>query len=114
MDDPIGQGLHMEFSDPVKLTSWVKAALGELKNSIQADLKENRVLAYMSRWREPEELNYRALYVLFIATPDEIPHVLSGDTPNGFAAIYRSVNNVIMGNRWRLLASPGMDSICYC
>lgn len=109
MDDPIVQGLHMEFSDPVKLTSWVKAALGELINSIHADLKENRVLAYMSRWRQPEELYYRALYVLFIATPDEIPHVLSGDTPNGFAAIYRSVNNVIMEDRGTLeKLQPGL------
>jgi hypothetical protein len=56
MDDPIVQGLHKEFSDPIRLTSWVKAALGELINSIHSDLKANRLLAYMSRWRQPEEL----------------------------------------------------------
>jgi hypothetical protein len=99
MDDPIVQGLHAEFSDPVKLTSWVKTALGELINSIRADLQANRLLAYMSRWRQPEELYYRALYVLFIATPDELPHVLSGDPPNGFTAIYKLVNQKIMDGR---------------
>jgi hypothetical protein len=102
MDDPVVKALNEEFSDPVKLASWVKTALGELINSMKADLQADRILAYMSRLRQSEELYHRALYVLFIASPKEIPHVLSGEMPNGFAAIYKRVNRGILDDRGNL------------
>src|SRR6266851_4101254 len=96
MDDPLVQGLHREFSPPQKLAFWTRAAIGELINSVQSDLSDNRVLAYVSRWRQLEELYYRALYVIFIAKDVELPHIFSGEMPNGFAAIYRAVNRDIL------------------
>ena len=41
----------------------------------------------------------RCVYVLLLATPDEIPHVLSGETPNGFDFIYAKVNEAVMSGR---------------
>jgi len=99
MDDPLVQGLHREFSPPQKLAFWTRAAIGELINSVQSDLSDNRVLAYVSRWRQLEELYYRALYVIFIAKDVELPHIFSGEMPNGFAAIYRAVNRDILAGR---------------
>lgn len=79
----MGQALHAAFSDPAKLASWVKTVLDELINSMKQDLEADRIAAYMSRLRQTEELYTRALYVLFVASPEEVAHVLSGDMPNG-------------------------------
>jgi hypothetical protein len=94
-DNPIVQALSTRFSDPRELTMWFKAAIEELRHSMQRDLGEKKWFAYMTRWRQPEELYYRALYVLFLAKADELPHIFSAEVPNGFTAIYRAVNREI-------------------
>jgi hypothetical protein len=102
MNDPVVQGLSREFSDPHKLSFWVKGAIAELGHSMQRDLQENRIFAYLSRMRQPEELYYRALYALFIAKENELPHLFSGDAPNSLSAIYEAVNREILDNRGAL------------
>jgi hypothetical protein len=82
----------------------------ELISSLETDLQERRVFAYLSRLRQTEELYYRALYVLFIAKPQEVPHVFSGALPNGFRAIYRAVNSHIFEGRGELeTPQPGLS-----
>jgi hypothetical protein len=106
IDGPVGQALNSTFSDPAKLAARVKTALGELINSMKQDLDADRTVAYMSRLRQTEELYHRALYVLLIASPEEVQHVLSGDTPNSYMAIYRRVNKEILDNRGSALNAP--------
>jgi hypothetical protein len=90
------------FADPAQLTAWVKACIFELLGSVADDVKNHRLFAYMTRWRQPEELYYRTLYVLFVADEGELPHVFSGDMPNGFRAIWRRVNDVVFEGRGTL------------
>src|SRR6266852_6765231 len=105
MDDSIVQGVSHEFSDPKKLAMWFKVGISDLRASMQRDLEEGRIFAYLARWRQPEELYCRALYVLFIAKPDELPHLFSGEMPNSFREIYRAVNQEIFEGRG-ILESP--------
>jgi hypothetical protein len=61
--------------------------------------------------RQPEELYFRTLYILFIASDDEIPHVLSGDLPNSFSQIYKAVNEAILEGRGEMTeVKPGLVS----
>ena len=91
------------FAAPDRMTRWVQAAMLELRDSICRDLAENKLFAWYSRLRQPEELYYRTLYVLFIATDDEVPHILSGDMPNSFSALYAQVNKIILEGRGEVL-----------
>lgn len=65
----------------------MKICIAELRNSVADDVNSGRLYGYITRWRQPEELYYRTLYVLFVADENEVQHVLSGEMPNGFAAI---------------------------
>ena len=61
--------------------------------------------------RQPEELYFRTLYILFIASDGEIPHILSGDLPNSFSQIYNAVNEAILEGRGEMTeVKPGMVS----
>lgn len=61
--------------------------------------------------RQPEELYFRAMYILFIAAEPEIPHILSGDKPNSFSQIYEKVNEVILEGRGDITeVKPGLVS----
>jgi hypothetical protein len=61
--------------------------------------------------RQPEELYFRTLYILFLATDDEVPHILSGDLPNYFSQIYNKVNKVILEGRGEMTeVKPGLVS----
>jgi hypothetical protein len=79
-------GLHHQFSQPPVLAEWVKCCITELINSIIDDANKGRCFAYLTRWRQPEELYHRALYILFVANKAEIPHIVSGELPNSFSA----------------------------
>jgi hypothetical protein len=76
--------------------------IAELRNSVRDDVNGGRLFAYLTRWRQPEELYFRTLYVLFVAEADEVPHVLSGELPNGFTAIWRKVNEHVLEGRGTL------------
>ena len=97
--DKIGKALVQEFSPPAKMTSWALGAMAELRNSICQDLQEGRLLAFYTGLRLPEELYIRVLYALFIASPEELPHILSGETPNDLSNLYTRVNSTVFEGR---------------
>lgn len=108
-ESEVVQGLLRAFADPAQLASWVKGCIAELRDSVRDDVNNGRLFAYLTRWRQPEELYYRTLYVLFVADENEIPHVLSGELPNGFTAIWRKVNECVLEGRGALEKSqPGL------
>lgn len=110
VDDPIVKALMMEFSPPEKMTAWVLAAMAELRESICRDLEAKKVFAWHSRLRQPEELYIRTLYALFVASEKELPHVISGDTPNGLSRLYSEVNRVVFDGIGLLQVSqPGLN-----
>jgi len=107
--DPIVQGLILQFAPPEKMAIWTRVAIAELRESICRDMAENRVFAWYSRLRLPEELYVRTLYALFIATDKELIHILSGVTPNDLSPLYSKVNEVVFEGRGLLQASqPGL------
>jgi hypothetical protein len=111
LENEVVQGIIRAFSDPVQLTSWVKMCIAELRNSVADDIKSGRLYGYITRWRQPEELYYRTLYVLFVAEENAVPHVLSGEMSNGFVAIWRRVNEVVFEGRGTLeKPQPGLMS----
>ena len=94
--------LHHTFSEPERLTQWVKHCIVELIQSVIDDVNNRGFFAYLTRWRQPEEMYYRALYMLFIADKSAIPHIVSGEPPNSFSATWESVNKMIMEGRGSL------------
>ena len=98
------------FAKPEYLAALVHDAIGKLGDSILRDLQDRNFFAFQSRLRQPEELYIRTLYVLFIATPEELPHIFSSALPNGFTKLYREVNRVIFEGRGPLeVSQPGLN-----
>jgi len=88
-----------EFGKPERLTLWTRTAMAELSHSISRDLQEKKIFAWLSRLRQPEEIYVRTLYTLFIASQEELPHIVSGATPNGMMGYYRQVNKLVFEGR---------------
>lgn len=91
---------------PATIIDWTKRCMVELIQSVIADVNApgtGRMFAYLTRWRDPEELYYRVLYALLVAPSSHLPHIFSGELPNGFSAIWRKVNETILENRGELL-----------
>lgn len=108
MDDEIVSALHEQFlKDRTSLALWTKSCIAEIMQSVADDLRQGRCFAYLTRWRQPEELYHRALYIMFVASPDEIPHVISGETPNNFSDVWRKVNEVVFEGKGNLLTLLG-------
>jgi hypothetical protein len=108
-DDPTVKGLCHNFSDPAKLALWTAASIAELGNSMATNLVAERNFALITRSRQPEELYIRALYAIFIATPDELAHMMSDMLPNGFRNMYRKVNQLVFEGRGLLeVSQPGL------
>ena len=84
--------------------------MAELRESICRDLADKKVFAFHTRIRQPEELYIRALYALFVATNEELPHILSGATPNGLSSLYREVNRIVFDGRGLLLLQQAGQS----
>ncbi len=110
LDDPIVKALMLEFGPPEKMTQWTLAAMAELRETICRDLIDKKAFAFHTRVRQPEELYIRTLYALFVATNGEIPHILSGATPNGLSSLYREVNRVVFEGRGLLLVQQAGQS----
>lgn len=107
--DPQTAGLIHEFTQPERMTYWVLGGMAELRNSIDRDLKDRQMLAFLTRLRQPEELYVRTLYALFTATEKELHHILSGEMPNGLSGMYHKVNEVIFEGRGLLFVQqPGL------
>lgn len=96
------QGLHQTFSNPTKLAQWVKMCIVELIQSTIDDVNNHRFFGYLTRWRQPEELYYRALHMLFVADEASIPHRVSGELPNSFSTLWTEVNRVVFDGRGSL------------
>jgi hypothetical protein len=99
---PTVAAMHQYFSKPDELAGWFKSSIVELIQSAIDDLKKGRFFAYLTRWRTPEELYYRALYILFVADEAAIPHVVSGELPNSFSAIWKAVDRKIFDGKGEL------------
>ena len=84
----------MRFS-PADIIDWTKRCILELVQSVIDDVNKRRIFAYLTRWRDPEELYIRVLYALFVAPSDHLPHIFSGEWPNGFSAMWKKVNEVV-------------------
>jgi hypothetical protein len=98
-DDPIVAEMMHEFSQPEKLAHWSLGAIVDLRDSIIADMQANRVFAWQTRLRQVEEIYIRALYALFVAKDDELPHIFSGAVPNSVTELYRKVNPLVFEGR---------------
>ncbi len=102
--DPNVQALLSQ--PPATIVDWTKRCMVELIQSVIADVNApgaGRMFAYLTRWRDPEELYHRVLYALLIAPEGHLPHIFSGALPNGFSAIWRKVNETIYEGRGTLL-----------
>jgi hypothetical protein len=95
-------GIHHAFAQPEQLALWVKGCVVEIVQSVIDDVNKGRYFAYLTRWRQPEEMYHRALYVLFVAKAAEIPHIASGELPNSFSAMWKEVNRVVYGGKGTL------------
>lgn len=45
---------------------------------------------------------HRALYMLFVADPAAIPHIVSGELPNSFSAMWKEVNQAVYDGKGTL------------
>jgi hypothetical protein len=105
------KALADRFAAPDKCLKWVLASMAELRDSVIDDILERRLFCWYTRMRQPEELYFRTLYTLLLATNSEIPHILSGDPPNSFSQIYDKVNEVILEGRGEMTeVKPGLVS----
>jgi hypothetical protein len=66
---------------PADVIDWTKRCVVELIQSAIDDVNKRRIFAYLTRWRDPEELYTRVLYRMFVASADHLPHIFSGDMP---------------------------------
>jgi hypothetical protein len=95
---------------PAEVIDWTKRCIVELVQSVIDDVNKGRIFAYLTRWRDPEELYTRVLYAIFVAPPDHHPHIFSGDMPNGFAAMWKKVSEVVFeGNGTLFKEQVGLD-----
>jgi len=98
-------GLHQIFSNDERLAQWTKHCIAELTNSAMTDATQGRFFGYLTRWRQPDEMYYRALYMLFVADKTVIPHLLSGEMPNSFSSMQKAVNQAVFDGK-RALDQP--------
>lgn len=110
-DDFLVKALADRFAAPDKCLSWVLAGMAELRDSVTEDILDRRLFSWYTRMRQPEELYFRTLYILFLASNEEVPHILSGDLPNSFSQIYGKVNQLILEGRGEMTEiKPGLVS----
>jgi hypothetical protein len=110
-DDFLVKALIDRFGAPDKCLSWVLGGMAELRDSVTEDILDRRLFSWYTRMRQPEELYFRTLYILFLASSNEVPHILSGDLPNSFSQIYDKVNEVILEGRGEMTeVKPGLVS----
>lgn len=98
-DDHVVSGLMKVFSAPEALAYWSWAAMRDLRNSIICDIDAGRHFAWQTRLRQVEEIYFKALYCVFLANPNELPHIFSGATPNSVMPMYRKVNEAVLKGR---------------
>lgn len=105
LSSPTTAGLHDTFSTAERVASWTKMCIAELINSVIEDVNKGRFFAYLTRWRQPDEMYYRALYIVFVADKAAIPHIVSGEMPNSFSTMQKAVNQRVFDGK-RTLDGP--------
>jgi hypothetical protein len=98
-DDPVVRGMLTYFDTPALIARQALIGMTQLRDSMQDDLKGNRSFAFLTRFRQIEELFHRMIFCLFAATPEEIPHFLSEAYPNKFDDIFKLVNQRVCEGR---------------
>jgi|SRR5215472_11001628 len=114
-EDPFVIEIVNEIASPQVFLKWVQVAISQLYCSVKDDDRSGRLVAYLTRIRQIEELYFKTLYILLLAEPLEVPHVVSGEMPNSFGDLYKRVNEEILLGRGLLMARGmytwwGMDS----
>jgi hypothetical protein len=95
---------------PAEVIDWTKRCIVELIQSVIDDVNNGRIFAYLTRWRDPEELYTRVLYAMFVAPADHLPHIFSGEMPNGFTAMWKKVNEIVFeGNGMLFKEQVGLN-----
>jgi hypothetical protein len=64
---------------PADVIDWTKRCIVELIQSVIDDVNKGRIFAYLTRWRDPEELYKRVLYAMFVAPADHL-HIFFQET----------------------------------
>jgi len=67
---------------PAEVIDWTKRCIVELIQSVIDDANKGHIFAYLTRWRDLEELYRRVLYAMFVAPADHLPHIFSGEMLN--------------------------------
>jgi hypothetical protein len=99
-DDPFVRGL-LAYT-PAVIARQALIGMTQLRDSMQDDLNGNRSFAFLTRFRQIEELFHRTIFYLFAATPEEIPHFLSEVPPNRFDHIFKLLNQRLCDERFTL------------
>ncbi|HTF66999.1 MAG TPA: hypothetical protein VK638_30380 [Edaphobacter sp.] len=99
-DDPFVRGLLAYTPEVIARQALV--GMTQLRDSMQDDLNGNRSFAFLTRFRQIEELFHRTIFYLFAATPEEIPHFLSEMPPNSFDSILKLLNQRLCDRRLTL------------
>jgi hypothetical protein len=99
-------GTKTPHTDNVTVQAFMRQGPAEVID----DVNKGRIFAYLTRWRDPEELYTRVLYAMFVAPADHLPHIFSGDMPNGFAAMWKMVNEIVFeGNGMLFTEQVGLN-----
>jgi hypothetical protein len=67
--------------NPADVIDWTKRCTVELIQSVIGEVNKGRIFAYLTRWRDPEELYTRVLYAMFVAPADHLPHIFAHYCP---------------------------------
>lgn len=89
-------------TQPALLAGYADAGLTALRESIVMDIKEKNTFAWLTRFRQTEELYVRTIYALLVVSDDRIPHFFSEVYPNGLRDIYDEVNRIAFAGQGRL------------
>jgi hypothetical protein len=101
-EDPLVSQILGEIASPQRFLNRIHLAISQLYGSLKDDHRKSRLIAYLTRFRQVEELYFRSLYVLLLAEPQEVPHFVSGENPNSFTDLYERVNEEILLGRGQL------------
>jgi hypothetical protein len=99
-DDPVVRGL-LTYT-PAVVARQAVIGITQLRNSLQDDMKSDRSFAFLTRFRQIEELFHRTMFGLFAATPEELPHFLSEAPPNNFDYFFKLLNKRVCNGRLNL------------
>ena len=63
--------------------------------SVIDDANKGRYFAYLTRWRQPERVELRYFVRVVRCEQSLVPHIVSGELPNSFSAMWKKVDRVV-------------------